>query len=436
MNLITKTAVFYVVITLVVFGLGGIMTFNILREEVDKETDYYLKGQAHFIFNMIEQGVPVNALNYRQLHVTAFDSVAPFSNELMFSDTLVEHPYTQRLEPHRMVKVKKRIEDKWYAISLFESVVEDDDLSEGVFKSLSWIFAILVVLFIISSIFISNWIFRPFHKTLKAINQFKLQEDRQIDLGKTPILEFTQLNRFISQMMQKMRKDYLNLKEFTENASHELQTPTAIAKGKLEILIESQNLDEQQVALITSAYQSLDKLAKLNKTLALLSKIENDEFVNFQEVNLSMLIENKLRDFQELFELKAIRLQAHIQPGILKEMDKMLAEILISNLIQNAIKHNRLEGIVEVTLDKTHLKIKNTGNPLTIPTTQLFERFKKDQQSGESLGLGLAIVKKICEASRLKIAYTYEKEWHTLLVKLGDLVNIKDSLKVVANSVE
>ncbi len=427
MNLITKTTFFYLMVTLIVFGVGGIMSFNILRTEVDKETDYYLREQVQFLFEAIERGSSIEALSHNNLRVTTYDRIDSAAIKTVYKDTLAQHHHTKKLEPHRLVIATKKIDSTWYRISLYESMLENDDISDSVFKSLSRIFGILVLLFIVVSLYISNWIFRPFRKTLKAIQDFTIQDNKDWDLGDSSVYEFTQLNAHIARMMKKIQNDYLNLKSFTENASHEIQTPLAIAKGKLELLIESQPLNEEQAQLINSTYQSLDKLSKINRSLALLSKIENEEFSNFSQINLSKLIERVLEDTQELFNLKEIKLNKNIHPGVLKKMDSTLAEILVSNLINNGIKHNVVDGMLDVRLTEDHLIIKNTGKPIDTPPKMLFERFRKASPSSESLGLGLAIVKKICELNGMSVVYSYEYEWHTLTVGLGKHVIVKET---------
>jgi len=428
MNLITKTTLFYLLVTLIVFGAGGIMSFNILRQEVDRETDYYLREQVNFLFEAIERGSSIESLNHSNLKVAVYDTINPVHAKSIYKDTLAQHHYTKKLEPHRLIIATKNIQGTWYRISLYESMMENDDISDSVFKSLSRIFGILVLLFIVVSLYISNWLFRPFRKTLKEIRNFKIQDDKEPDLHRTPVYEFTQLNAYIARMIKKIKSDYFNLRTFTENASHEIQTPIAVAKGKLELLIESEPLNEQQVQLIQSAYQSLDKLSKLNRSLALLSKIENEEFVNVSQVNLSQLAEKIILDSQELFNLKEIKLNKNIKPGVFKEMDSILADILLSNLIHNAIKHNIYHGVIEIGLNEQRLTISNTGNPLQVSPDQLFERFRKNSQSSQSLGLGLAIVKKICELNKMDVSYHYEYEWHTLSVELGESVSVSQQV--------
>jgi signal transduction histidine kinase len=154
----------------------------------------------------------------------------------------------------------------------------------------------------------------------------------------------------MDQMIKKIRSDYRNLKEFSENASHEMQTPLAVAKGKLELMLQSKNLDEEQLTLINSAYNSIDHLSKMGRSLGLLTKIENNEFTNLQETNISAIIHNALYDFQELLVLKGISAETNIEEDVVINADPTLMKILIGNLFQNAVRHNIVGGKIILKL--------------------------------------------------------------------------------------
>jgi signal transduction histidine kinase len=235
-------------------------------------------------------------------------------------------------------------------------------------------------------------------------------------LGKSGIKEFDILNGFINQMTEKVSADYKNLKEFTENASHELQTPLAITKGKLELLLQQENLTQEQIDLIESSYASITHMSKLNKSLTLLSKIENEEFSNTESINISSELNKALDDFSDLIKLKNLDLESNIKEEVITKNDKTLIKVLINNLLQNAIRHNNEGGRIIIELSENQLIIKNTGAGLDIPGEQLFERFKKGIHTEKNSGLGLSIVHKICEISQYRISYDIEDEWHKIII--------------------
>ena len=415
MKLLTQTTLYYLLVTLLVFGIGGIITYNVFQDEVDKETDYYLVAEIYQAIHAIKKGVSIEDISSDNIHFEALTGVYQKSKPI-FSDTLAFHKSLKRMEPHQKVSMVRKIGGTYYRITNFGLVIETDDLYEGVFWSLSKIFGLLVIVITVFSFLISKSLFRPFHETLQKIHNFRLQDPYPLHFDTTRTREFADLNEFIAQMTGKIQQDYRNLKEFTENASHEIQTPLAIAKGKLELLMETPNLQEDQVQLIKSTYSAIIKLSRLGHSLALLSKIENHEFANAQAVDLSELLDDMAFNFKELMGLKNLDFRYATQEAIFVNIDPVLADILLTNLLQNAIRHNEEGGFIQVSLTDEHLRITNSGPSPDILPQQLFERFRKARHNSESIGLGLSIVKEICELSNWDISYQYHDELHTIQV--------------------
>ena len=195
-----------------------------------------------------------------------------------------------------------------------------------------------------------------------------------------------------------------------------MQTPLAIARGKLELLLETENLDTEQTRLIQSAQQSLGKLSKLGEALALLTKIDNKEFATQAEVDFSKIVKNCLVNFEDLAQLKNLEFKKQIEEHVQLRIDPVLGDILVSNLVKNTIRHNIEGGWIEVSLTGDQLVICNTGAAPKVQPDQLFERFQKGAGSNKSLGLGLAIVKKICEVNNYKIDYQFADGVHLISV--------------------
>jgi signal transduction histidine kinase len=272
-----------------------------------------------------------------------------------------------------------------------------------------------VVLF--GSWLLSRKLLMPFENTLSAIRRFDIKDNEPFDLPNTDTREFKRLNAFIDQMSRKVMADYQSLKEFTENASHEIQTPISIAKGKLELLQDG-NLDDEQKKLVSEASKSLTNLSKLGNTLTLLAKIDNQEFEQKESIEVSIILEDFINEYEELIHLKGIKLSKKIKSDIEWNIHPVLLEILITNLLNNAVKHNLPEnGFIKVYLEDNQLIIENSGKPLNHPPEILFARFKKGNQSSSSLGLGLAIIQKICKVSGLKINYSNKEQLHQIIIE-------------------
>lgn len=419
MRLITKATLLYLFIMSVVFSIAGFITYNMVMERVALETDYSLAQNMVLLQDAIKAGKPIDALQNQKTQITKVSTINPTDTILgreNFSDTLAIHPYFKRLEPHRKLIVTRKINNEYYRFKMFDIFLETDDVSDGVVSVMTRLFIGLGIILLLCSFLISSWLFRPFQSTLQKIRSFNLKKEEKLAFTQTTTKEFDQLNGFISQMTDKARRDYIALKEFSENAAHEMQTPIAVAKGKLELLLENPALNEEQLPLIQSAQAALSKLSRLGQSLALLTKIENNEFTAAETTDFSKVVGQSIIMFQDICDLKGLKLTSQIEQGISLPINASIADILISNLIKNAIRYNLPEGWVKVRLDKKQFIVENPGIPPSIPTNQLFERFRKSNQSGASLGLGLAIVKKICDVNNYSVDYIFKDGIHQLKI--------------------
>lgn len=416
MRLLTKATLLFLVVALLVFGVGGIITYQMVVQEVQLETDWYLNETFKATVEAIKAGKSIEALDNEKVIITPL-RVNHWSDTIAYyKDTIAEHFNMHRLEPHRNLTRVKKIEDTYYRISITDVLIELDDLYEGVVGILSRLFLFLSVSVILGSILISRSLFKPFTQLLNRLSKFNLKSSTPLEVPETSTREFKQLNSFLLKMTDKAQRDYRSLKEFTENASHEMQTPIAIAKGKLELMLEAPDLEEQQASLIQGAYEAISKLSSIGHSLTLLSKIENQEFSVSKNINFSQLVNHSINYYSELAELKNIRLDAHVSPDVMLPIESSLADILVSNLIKNAIQHNDPGGWIKLELKPQYLSVKNSGSPPSVDPGKLFERFKKGNQSGGSLGLGLSIVRKIVEACDWNINYRFAENIHHLQI--------------------
>ena len=302
-----------------------------------------------------------------------------------------------------------------YRISTYSYIPSFYQLLPGVVDSFKWIFLLLLLLVGISGRLISKYILAPFKRTLRVIQSFDLKKKQPIRLPDTQTSEFRELNEFLIKMTDKALEDYQSLKEFTENASHELQTPTAIIRGKLELLMESDIRDDQAI-LIAEMQNALERLSRIHSSLTLLTKLENHEYEAETAICFSRLVREALGSFDELIEMKSINLQVNIEENVYLPIHTALADLLLTNLVSNAIRHNIPEGSIRVNLTRAGLVIGNTGRAPDVPTGELFERFKKGNSGSDSIGIGLAIVRQICDLMNFTIIYEYASGWHQLAI--------------------
>ncbi|MBK7874041.1 MAG: HAMP domain-containing histidine kinase [Saprospiraceae bacterium] len=417
MNLIVKTTLFYLVVALLVFSIGGVVTYHMVKKEVQKETDYDLRYNFKQIVKAIEAGAPIELLIDDRVNIIPVVNILPQDTLRVYADTLASHPYLDREERQRMLTSTEEINGKFYRITAMDVFIESDDIYEGVVNVMLWLFLFLGATLFILSFLITRRLFQPFQRTLEKIRTFNLKKEASLQLPKSSTREFNMLNTFLSQMTTKARRDYVSVKEFSENASHEMQTPLAIARGKLELLMETEGLSTEQIQLIESAQLSLRKLSRLGEALGLLTKIENEEFSTLQTIDFSKIVKSCIENFEELAALQNLEFKSEIAEEVQLKIDPLLADILVANLIKNTIRHNIENGWIDVQLNSQELTLKNTGKAPTVAPAQLFERFQKSQSGNGSLGLGLAIVKKICEVNNFEVAYHFEEGVHHITVK-------------------
>lgn len=327
------------------------------------------------------------------------------------------------------------INGKHYRVSSYSFIPSFYQLLPGVVNSFQWILLLLLILVIISGQLIPKYILAPFKRTLRVIQSFDLKQKEPVRLPATRTSEFRELNDFLKKMTEKAREDYRSLKEFTENASHELQTPTAIIRGKLDLLMESEIRDEQAV-LIAEIQNALERLSRIHSSLTLLTKLENYEYEAKTPVCISRSIREILASFEELIQMKSLRLRTDIEENVYLPLHPSLADLLLSNLVSNAIRHNSppvggsdagmeaagpngeggAEGLIRVVLSREGMVIANTGREPRVPTAELFERFKKGNPGSDSIGIGLAIVRQIVELNDFDILYEFADGWHMVAI--------------------
>jgi signal transduction histidine kinase len=224
-------------------------------------------------------------------------------------------------------------------------------------------------------------------------------------------------------MSEKMISDYSSIKEFMENITHEIQTPLAVINSKIERCIQDENLSNEQAVLLADASKAVNKLFNINKGLTLLSKLDNKQFNHPTEINITSLIKQRLIYFSDFIENKKLIVTENLSEEIDVVMEESLSDVLIDNLIKNAIQHNILNGKILLSAKQNQLIISNTGVAPTEPTEELFKRFHS-QSPNQSLGLGLSIAKKIAEYYGYGITYNYQNELHTINIDFSQKIKI------------
>ena len=244
-----------------------------------------------------------------------------------------------------------------------------------------------------------------FYRIYQKLEDFDVEAPTKIQFAPSPIQEFDELSQNLNELIDRLHHNYHANKQFTQNAAHELQTPLMIIKANAELLLQSPKLIEGEVEMIANILAASNRLSRLNSALILLSKIEHGRYTDTDNLLVKDTIEDILTNFKDLIKLQGLRIEKRYEADLKLEMSETLLEILIANLIQNAIRHNIEDGFIRIIIESTGFIIENSGNPLQQPPEKLFARFKRESDLDESLGLGLAIVKRICDFYDFKVIY-------------------------------
>lgn len=339
-------------------------------------------------------------------------------------DTAIYYQNEKQFLPFEVLTSHYSWNGKNYQLSTYVSSKEIHHLIIKVFATEAVIFLLLLLTVVIVNKRSSRSLWTPFFSTMQEVKQYDITRNQSLRLPpSTGTTEFDQLNKVITSLIGNVNQAFHQQKQFVENASHEMQTPLAIIRSKLELLINQPELNEKTASLLSDITEANDRLSQMNRTLLLLAKIENNQFPDVEEINLSNLLENLLENYRDHYDSDFPVLTQSIQPEKTIIANRSLIEILLSNLIKNAVEHNQPGGGIVIALRNSELSIKNTGvEPETEPNF-LFERFRKGSHKSKSTGLGLALVKQICLLYRYPIKYTYQNGWHEVTVEFGEDVS-------------
>lgn len=407
MKLLGKLTNRYISWSLLVMVISGIVIYFTLSIIINRQMDERLVENLQTIEKQLNQTPETVffALDAK-VHKT---TKAPES--ITFSDTLIFNEIEQEFEEYRQMYAVKNIGGNYFRIVLRKSKIESEDFlaTLAAVTLLGMILLWVILLMVTRQIAKSIW--KPFYENLEIIQQFSLSGDKPITLNKTGILEFEQLNGVLEKLTEKIITDFRSQKQFSEDVSHELQTPLAVISSRLESLLGNPGLMEHSEVL-NSIYASVRRLSKLNRELILFSKIENNQFASEEESNLKSIVTEKLDEFSELIALKKLTLETEINDDFIVSIPPVLAEILVNNLLSNSINHNFSGGKVRIEINAEKLSVCNTGSEMIAEPEKLFNRFYKANPASQSVGLGLAIAKKICDLHGLKIEYSFNNGYH------------------------
>ena len=387
---------------------AGVLFYYTIRTIVYKQIDDSLITEKTIIQDQLEETdtIPDFAASFGHLiKVRLLNSPTIYSQ--IINDTDLFDIKSNSYLAFRHLRFSNNTTGKTgYTINIYQVLDKNKELLNSVTIIMFFLFLSLLLASLFVNYLISKKLWSPFFDAINEAAKFNVLSDKSPELQETNINEFKQFNMVIEQMTSKMRSDYINLKEHNENSSHEIQTPLAVIRSKLDMLMQKRNLSRESIDLIKSINEATTRLFKLNQGLLMISRIENLQFPETKEISLKEFIQKGLNNYEEIMQLKKIKVETEISDAALVRMNETLADVMISNLLSNAVRYNTDNGYIKCRLDNKCLTITNSGLPLEIDPDQVFSRFRKGTSHPQSVGLGLSIVKKITDHYNMQITYS------------------------------
>jgi len=423
--LLSKTTRPFIIYVLIVLGISVPVYYFVVdaiwRSELDEHNRIIADKTAYELnhLNLSDTQLQNSIALWNDIQPgTKIKSIKPdddLKDKVYTIDKQKSHTKPKHVNRFRCLSTVITINKNQYRFTVKTNIEETRETITAIATITIFFFIILVAGLLLLTRKLSKTVWRPFHHTLKRLKAFNLNNHAKIEFNKTDIKEFEELNQSLNRLIEQNVSVYKTQKEFTENASHELQTPLAILKNKMDVLLQSDDLTEKQYHIVEQMNRALTRSAHINKNLLLLAKIENRQFDNAELTGFDTVLVQSLDTLQEHFREKDIHVDTHIDPGTEVKSNSSLTEVLVNNLLTNAIRYTAPGGSVRVLLSTSGLTIANSGKE-ALPPGLLFKRFSKMAAGNTGSGLGLSIVQEICRLYGWSIGYRFESSKHTFTV--------------------
>lgn len=418
-SLKTYTLKHLVYILLLVVAVWAGLFYAFILDEVYDNVDDGLKNQK---INIIRQAyidstvLQTSEFGINQFRILPTDSLQKAN---IFSRQMIYMEYDDEMEPYRVLRTGFYAPDgQPYSLEIRTSTVEEDDFLINLTIALVVLYLLIVITLFLVNSFVLEKALKPLKSLIKDLQNYKFGSGTRFTPVSSTVSEFIILDEKIQEMIDRNENLFLRQKQFIENASHELQTPLAITINKLDHLLENGELNEVQSMEIGETKRSLLRMVNLNKSLLMLSRIENRQFEEKETVSIREITEEVVADLDEILRFKNLSLHLECGEDFSLYANRNLMSILVSNLLRNAIRYNREQGSITVNIRRDEFSISNTSTLPPLNPTIIFERFYKHSSDNSSSGLGLSIAESIIKTyPELRLDYSYRNARHIFTIR-------------------
>lgn len=417
MKLFNRVLIHLLVGIVVVLSGWAMFFYWGIMDEITDEIDDSLEDYSELIIirSLAGKELPAHdSGSNNQYFLRSVDKAYALSKEnICYRDSMIYIAEKGETEPARILTTLfKDKDEQYFELSVYTPSVEKRDLKEAIFHLLIFLFVSLLIAILLINIWVFRRSMKPFYQLLAWLDNFRLGKKNVPLHIDTYTTEFQKLNDALTRFAAHSEETFEQQKQFIGNASHEIQTPLAICQNRLEMLMEDESLDEHLMGEIMKTYQTLEYVSKLNKSLLLLSKIDNSQFSDVSNICLNEVLHRYLEDYQEVYAYRDIRLSVQEEGRFTLDIHETLAVVLVTNLLKNAFVHNIDKGIIRIEISSSVIRFGNSGVSQALDENRIFDRFYQGSKKEGSTGLGLAIVRAVCRQCKVQIRYRYAEEMH------------------------
>ncbi|MGL5731997.1 MAG: sensor histidine kinase [Bacteroidales bacterium] len=425
MKLLTHITLRISLFLLIVMTLWACLFYTAIINEINDEVDDSLEDYSEMIITrkLAGESVPEhdNGTN-NTFFIRKVTEEYMYSNlDKRYSDSMIYIREKKETEPARILKTFYRnADDELLELTVLTPTIEKSDLKKAILEWILWLYLSLLILIVLINVGLIKHNMKPLYILLKWLDKYQMGGVNEPLNNSTDIVEFRKLNDAALRNAKRGEMLFEEQKQFIGNASHEIQTPIAICRNRLEMLLEDESLGEKQIGEVIKVIQTLDSITRLNKSLLLLSKIENHQFIEKESLCINTIVKNLLTDFEEAYSYKNISTEVIERERLEIVMNNALASVLITNLIKNAYVHNVEGGTIQIKITNGSLILANTGASEPLDSVRIFDRFYHTKKKENSSGLGLAIVESICKIEGFSCNYAYKDGLHQFFLHFTD----------------
>ena len=423
MKLIYKIMLSLSIPLVITLALWGWLSYRTMSGRIHKDTDMILKDYSDQIVSRKLSGQEMpdrfnGAYNtYYIKEVTpeyAADNPSPYYGEA--------EAYIRSQEDFASSRIRRQVfsdnAGNYYEITVSLPVFEQETLVEHVLWWTGVLFFILLITLLVIGLIVIDYNLKPFKALMKWMDDYVPGHPSDTVPADTDVLEFRKLAETVRKAVARFENEYEERKIFIGNASHELQTPLAVCGNRLEMLLDRPDLNEEIAEEMVKLHRSLQHLIRLNKTLLLLSRIENDQFPPVDEVDMTSVLKDSLGLNEEIYAHKSINSSIDVQGTFVCRINEQMASMLVGNLMKNAFVHSAPGAEIKVSVSADGFAVRNHGDA-PLDKSRVFHRFYLPGGRREgSTGLGLALAYSVCERSGLSLTYDFEGNHHIFSVIL------------------